>query len=319
MPVRPLDDEREASAERIAVAERSRDGGGDCRRESDATISHGARVLLSARLPGFDPGDRPRPLSVGVRLGRESCSTPAEQRRCVHRRSADSRTIAAVTALAAERPHIAEATGGFAIVNSNSPEASVDRMLAESGSYYLIGYSSPAPPNDGKHHRITVRIRVPDVEIRAREGYDSPGKPPRVPPETPLEVLSRAAIQTRGLTMRVVAIPAPLAAQAGRQYSSASSCRRRWQGRRGGSTLPSWQSMATARRAPWRGSTTDFRVSTRCRRGSVRGSRIDVALVSIRSAWRRDRGCQIRRRVFFESAVPPSMPRSASEDCHWRR
>ena len=105
---------------------------------------------------------------------------------------------------------IAEMTGGFAVVNTNAPEAGVDRMLAENGSYYLIGYNSPARPNDGKHHRITVRTRVPDVELRAREGYDSPGKAPKQSVATPLDTLTRSVIQTRGLTMRVVAIPAPL-------------------------------------------------------------------------------------------------------------
>ena len=105
---------------------------------------------------------------------------------------------------------IAEVTGGFAVVNTNAPEAGVDRMLAENGSYYLIGYNSPARPNDGKHHRITVRTRVPDVEVRAREGYDSPGKAPKPSVATPHDTLTRSVIQTRGLTMRVVAIPAPL-------------------------------------------------------------------------------------------------------------
>ena len=38
---------------------------------------------------------------------------------------------------------IAEATGGFAIVNTNAPDASVNSMVAENGSYYLIGYSFP--------------------------------------------------------------------------------------------------------------------------------------------------------------------------------
>ena len=51
---------------------------------------------------------------------------------------------------------------------------------------------------------------LPDVEIRARKGYDSPGKAAKALAATPLEVLTRSAIQTRGLTMRVVAIPAPL-------------------------------------------------------------------------------------------------------------
>ena len=105
---------------------------------------------------------------------------------------------------------MAELTGGFAVIDTNRPEPAVDRMLVENGTYYLLGYYSPAPPNDGKHHRIQVRTRVADVEIRGREGYDSPGKAVKALAATPLDVLTRSAIQTPGLTMRVVAIPAPL-------------------------------------------------------------------------------------------------------------
>ena len=108
---------------------------------------------------------------------------------------------------------IAELTGGFAVTNTNAPEEAVDRMLAENGTYYLVGYYSPAPPNDGKHHRITVRTRVAGVEIRAREGFNSPGKTEKALAVTPLETLTRSAIQTSGLTMRVVAIPAPLSTE----------------------------------------------------------------------------------------------------------
>jgi VWFA-related protein len=105
---------------------------------------------------------------------------------------------------------IAEATGGFAVTNTNAPEAGIDRMLEENGSYYLVGYTSRAPAHDGKHHRITVRTRVPNLELRAREGYDAPSKPSKAVAMTPLEALTHAVMQTRGLTMRVVAIPAPL-------------------------------------------------------------------------------------------------------------
>ena len=45
---------------------------------------------------------------------------------------------------------IAEGTGGFAVLNTNAPEMGVERMVAESGAYYLLGYRSPAPPNDGE-------------------------------------------------------------------------------------------------------------------------------------------------------------------------
>jgi hypothetical protein len=107
---------------------------------------------------------------------------------------------------------IAEQTGGFAVVNTNAPEESVDRMLTENGNYYLLGYNSLAPANDGKHHSITVRTSVPNVELRAREGYYSPSRAARASPAAPLDALNAAPLQTRGLTMRLVAIPAPLAA-----------------------------------------------------------------------------------------------------------
>ena len=55
---------------------------------------------------------------------------------------------------------LAESTGGFAVTNTNAPERSVDRVVAENGTYYLLGYAAPTP-NDGKRHRIRVRARVP--------------------------------------------------------------------------------------------------------------------------------------------------------------
>ena len=111
---------------------------------------------------------------------------------------------------------LAETTGGFAVVNTNAPQDSVARIVAESGTYYLLGYASPAAQNDGRRHRITVRTRVPDVDVRARDGYVSTrraGKPGDGP--APLDGLVGAPIQTRGLTMRVAAVPAPLAASPG--------------------------------------------------------------------------------------------------------
>src|SRR4029453_5639830 len=47
---------------------------------------------------------------------------------------------------------LAESTGGFAVTNTNAPERAVDRMVAENGTYYLLGYASPARPYDGKRH-----------------------------------------------------------------------------------------------------------------------------------------------------------------------
>ena len=60
-----------------------------------------------------------------------------------------------------------------------------------------------------------MRTRVPGGEIRARAGYDSPKKAEQAAVLSPLDALTRAAIQTRGLTMRLVAIPTPLTGNPG--------------------------------------------------------------------------------------------------------
>jgi len=110
---------------------------------------------------------------------------------------------------------LADATGGFAVTNTNAPERSVDKMVAENGTYYLLGYSSPAA-NDGRRHRITVRTTVRDVEVRARDSYYAAKSAPKVVDTAPsVDALINAPLQTRGLTMRVAAVPAPLAQKPG--------------------------------------------------------------------------------------------------------
>jgi hypothetical protein len=108
---------------------------------------------------------------------------------------------------------ISEGTGAFATVAMNDVEAGVDRMVDESGSYYMLGYYSPAKPNDGKHHRIKVQVGRPGLQVSAREGYVSPKSAPaskRAPIAAgPLDVLLAAPLQTRGLPMHVSALPIP--------------------------------------------------------------------------------------------------------------
>jgi hypothetical protein len=111
---------------------------------------------------------------------------------------------------------LAEATGGFAVTNTNAPEAGVDRMIAETGTYYLVGYSSPAPPYDGKRHRIKVRTLHSGHQVRARESYISPRRAPQAKAApSAIDALIGAPIQSRGLTMRIAAVPAPLGTRPG--------------------------------------------------------------------------------------------------------
>jgi VWFA-related protein len=65
---------------------------------------------------------------------------------------------------------LAEATDGLAMVNSNDLSGSFKKITDDLSSYYLLGYYSSGKL-DGKFHPITVRVKRPGVQVRARRGY----------------------------------------------------------------------------------------------------------------------------------------------------
>jgi VWFA-related protein len=65
---------------------------------------------------------------------------------------------------------LAEATDGLAIVDSNDLAKGLKRVVDDLSSYYLLGYYSTGKL-DGKFHPITVRVKRPGVQVRARRGY----------------------------------------------------------------------------------------------------------------------------------------------------
>jgi VWFA-related protein len=69
---------------------------------------------------------------------------------------------------------LAENTDGVAVVNTNNLDAALTRMLSDVGSYYLLGYYSTNPKLDGRFRKLTVRIKRPGVDVRARPGYLAP-------------------------------------------------------------------------------------------------------------------------------------------------
>lgn len=122
---------------------------------------------------------------------------------------------------------LADGTGGFAAVDTNSFIEAFNRITDANGRYYLLGYAPPAHPRDGRFHRIEVRTKRPGLQVMARRGYPSPSG--RTVAERKQEALDRwargrrsggatdttpelraalnSAMQQSGLTLSVHAAP----------------------------------------------------------------------------------------------------------------
>jgi VWFA-related protein len=66
---------------------------------------------------------------------------------------------------------LASATDGLAVVNSNDIERGLSRIVADVGTYYLLGYYSTNSKLDGTFRSLRVRVKRPGVDVRARRGY----------------------------------------------------------------------------------------------------------------------------------------------------
>jgi VWFA-related protein len=86
-------------------------------------------------------------------------SPPPQQDRAILRNRQES-----LRALAAD-------TDGVAVINTNDVEGAISRIVADLSSYYLLGYESANTRLDGRFRTITVRVKRPDVRVRARRGY----------------------------------------------------------------------------------------------------------------------------------------------------
>ena len=72
---------------------------------------------------------------------------------------------------------LADSTGGFAAVDTNSFAEAFNRITDANSRYYLLGYAPPLHPRDGRFHRIEVRMKRPGLRAVARRGYPRlPGK-----------------------------------------------------------------------------------------------------------------------------------------------
>jgi VWFA-related protein len=70
---------------------------------------------------------------------------------------------------------IADSTGAEAFVNTNTPERALRQVVREASAFYLLGYASTRNPQDGKFHKIGVKVKRSGIDVRARRGYWAPG------------------------------------------------------------------------------------------------------------------------------------------------
>jgi VWFA-related protein len=69
---------------------------------------------------------------------------------------------------------MAEQTDGHAVLDTNNVAAAMQKVFADVGSYYLLGYYSTNQKLDGRFRRIRVEVKRDDVNVRARPGYLAP-------------------------------------------------------------------------------------------------------------------------------------------------
>jgi VWFA-related protein len=107
---------------------------------------------------------------------------------------------------------LAQATGGFALVNSNDFSGAFRGVVEDNSSYYLLGYSPTTPAADGKFRRIRVEVGRSGLRVRARSGYVASDRPldarfyrGNLPPS--LMNLLQSPVSLPGLAMSVSALP----------------------------------------------------------------------------------------------------------------
>jgi VWFA-related protein len=104
---------------------------------------------------------------------------------------------------------MAEASGGFAVVNTDDFTSGLDRIIADLDHYYLIGFY-PADQKGTGYRPLDVRVPShPEWTIRFRKGYRPAGSREGQTDtnESPLVALSAGALPATDLALALTAVP----------------------------------------------------------------------------------------------------------------
>ncbi len=106
---------------------------------------------------------------------------------------------------------LATNTGGFPVVDTNDPRPEIDQIFKENSSYYLIGYVSPNTRQEGRFHKVEVKVRDRSLTVRTRTGYLEPlaASPSKKTPPKPLPLMTAlASLVPKGdVAMQMAAAP----------------------------------------------------------------------------------------------------------------
>ena len=112
--------------------------------------------------------------------------------------------------------YLAEQTGGFAVMNTNSLASGLSRITNDVRDYYVIGYAPAegtfvAKGKKPKLHKISVKVKRPGLQVKTRKEFFGVSDPEdTLTPGTPAQQLVRSAISPFAATdiaLRATTLP----------------------------------------------------------------------------------------------------------------
>lgn len=103
---------------------------------------------------------------------------------------------------------MAEASGGFAITDTNDYASGLQHIIEDLDHYYLLGFYPADSSGGDKYRPLNVTVPAhPDWKVRFRRGY-TPGAPPApVAAKDPLVALANGIMPKADLPLRITALP----------------------------------------------------------------------------------------------------------------
>ena len=99
-------------------------------------------------------------------------------------------------------------TGGLHFIGQSNPLGAVDKIVADNGSFYTLGFYPEPLVTDGKYHEIKVNVKRDGVRVRSRERYLADTATPVA--STPTRDMTKslsAGLDDPSLPVRVTAVP----------------------------------------------------------------------------------------------------------------